>query len=58
MGIDVHAMNHLINVHQNEGDFKHTVTLGRQGVHLRGSSYQKDIDKNIPKKSKNTVRAS
>jgi len=50
MGIDVHAMNHLINVHQNEGDFKHTVTLGRQGVHLRGSSYQKDIDENIPKK--------
>lgn len=49
MGIDVHAMNHLINVHQNNGAFKRTITLGRQGVHLRGSSYQKDIDKHIAK---------
>ena len=52
MGIDVHAMNHLINVHQNEGDFKHTVTLGRQGVHLRGSPYQKESTKTYQKRSR------
>ena len=49
MGIDVQAMNHLIQVHNQQGAFRNTVTLGRQGVHLRGSLYQPALDLNIPK---------
>ena len=50
MGIDVQAMNHLVQVHKKHGAYKNTVTLGRQGVHLRGSLYQPFLDRQIPKK--------
>lgn len=47
MGVDTHAINHFIHVYNKFGSFGETVTLGRQGVHLKGSFYQSQIDQQL-----------